>query len=222
MKSLVSLAVTILALAATTSYAQTVTARQKSPVDVVGDFMKIETSGGRLTFQGWCKASAFFIRPNFYPGSRHIHIHVILNDQANYAEEIARAQNWAEVYAGMNEVGEIDEALRFVPSPAFPHGIEVKEGPSIRFDLVLTDKHWQLDLNDGGMSHVISGSPEWKIVDESPELCITIDAAIRYVREMRTTTSDSAIKKNADSTLAELKRMQRPIVKDPPSACACD
>ena len=220
MKNLVSLAVTILALAVTLSCAQTVKARQKSPVDVVRDFMKIETSGGRLTFQGWCKASTFFIRPNFYPGSRHIHVHVILNDQANYAEETARAQNWAEVYAGMNEVGEIDGELRFEPSPPPPHGTKVKEGPSIRFDLVLTDKHWQLGP-DGAMSRPITGPPEWKIVNESPELCITVNAAVRYVAEIAAKTNDPAIRKNAGNALAALKGMQRPIVKDPPSACAC-
>ncbi|MGB6358906.1 MAG: hypothetical protein WBF30_09025, partial [Candidatus Acidiferrales bacterium] len=86
------------------------------------------------------------------------------------------------------------------------------------FDLVLTDKHWQLDLNDGGMSRVIVGPPEWKIVNESPELCITIDAAVRYVTEARAKTKDPLIRKNADSTLAVLKRMQHPIIKDPLSA----
>lgn len=218
MKGPVSIAVVVLAFAVTPSRAQTTTVGQRSPVDVVRDFMKIETSGGRLTFQGWCKASAFFIRPNFYPGTGRIH--VILNDQANYAEETARAQNWAEVYAGMNEVGEIDEELRFEPSPPPPHGIKVKEGPSIRFDLVLTDKHWQLGP-DGAMSRPITGPPEWKIVNESPELCITINAAVRYVAEIAAKTNDPAIRKNAGNALAALKRMQLPIVKDPPSACAC-
>ncbi len=181
--------------------------------------MKIETTGGRLTFQGWNKASTFFIRPNFYPGTGHVH--VILNDQPDYAEESARTQSWAEVDAGMNEVGQMDAALRFEPVPEPPHGIEVMEGPSIRFDLVLTDKHWQLQP-DGSMSLALMGPPEWKIVNESPELCITIDAAVRYVTEMRAKTKDPLIRKNADNTLAALKRLQHPTTKDRPSACACD
>ncbi|MGC2263726.1 MAG: hypothetical protein WA611_11740, partial [Candidatus Acidiferrales bacterium] len=214
MKSLVSLAVIILVLAVTPSRAQTVTVGQKSPVDVVRDFMKIETSGGRLTAEGWREASVFFIRPNFCPYPRNNAIHIILNYKANYAELTARTDKWTEVYAGMNQVGVLDSALRFTPSPE-PPGVEVLVAPSIRFDLVLTDKHWQLDLNDGGMSRVIVGPPEWKIVNESPELCITIDAAVRYVTEARAKTKDPLIRKNADSTLAVLKRMQHPIIKDP-------
>jgi hypothetical protein len=217
MKRLIPFVVVCGALAVTSSRAQTV-ASQKSPVDVVRDFMKFETSGGRLTADGWRKASVFFIRPNFYPYPRNSSIHVILNYKANYAELIARTGNWAEVDAGMSQVGVLDTALRFTPSLETP-GVEVLIGPSIRFDLVLTDKHWQLDLIDGGMSSVMAGPPEWKIVDESPELCITIDAAARYVTETRAKTSDPTIRKNADSTLVQLKRMQRPVTKDRRSAC---
>lgn len=199
--------------------AQTRTVAQEFPVDVVRNFMKIETTGGRLTPEGWNKASTFFIRPDSYPDIRHVH--VILNDQADYAEEIARSQNWAEVAAGMNEVGQLDAKLRFEPAPEPTRGIMVKEGPSIRFDLVLTDEYWQLEP-DGIMSRALKGPPEWKIVNESPNLCITIDAAIRYVKGARAKANDPMIRKNADNTLAALKRLQHPTIEDRPSACACD
>ncbi|MHB8524881.1 MAG: hypothetical protein ACYDD2_01815 [Candidatus Acidiferrales bacterium] len=200
--------------------AQAARVKQKSPAEVVRDFLKIETTGGRLTPEGWNKASAFFIRPQMPFGNKVIH--VILNFNADVAYETARTENWAEVYGGTNEVGQLDSSLRFDPTlqPPNPYHVAFIVGPSIKFNLVLTDRHWQLE-SDGVMGKEVTGQPEWKIVDDLPGIFITVDAAVRYVTKMRAKTSDPVTRKNADSALAALKHLQHPVIKDRPSACAC-
>ncbi|MGB6484639.1 MAG: hypothetical protein WBE86_14225 [Candidatus Acidiferrales bacterium] len=217
MKRLLSCTAVFLALAVTPSRAQTVTAGQKSPVDVVRDFMKIETTGRRLTIDGRRTASVFFIRPTSPYGNRVIN--VIWDYEPTDVEETAHTEYWAEVTADTTEVGQLDSTLRF-KRITMPRRV-VKTIDFLNFELVLTDKRWTRD-QFGLMSGSVTQPLQWEILDgPEQDIYITIDTALRYVAEMRTKTSDPVIRKNADSTLAELKRMQRPIVKDRPSACAC-
>jgi len=75
----------------------------------------------------------------------------------------------------------------------------------IEFDLVLTDEHWELKPN-GVTGAELTGPPEWRIVGNDKGVWITLDAAIRHVTDKRDNWRDPLIKKNADRTLAELKK----------------
>jgi hypothetical protein len=52
------------------------------------------------------------------------------------------------------------------------------------------------------------GGQEWRIEGPVPEPHLTVDAAIRYVNEIRANTKDATIRKNADRTLAALKHIR--------------
>jgi hypothetical protein len=52
------------------------------------------------------------------------------------------------------------------------------------------------------------GTEDWRIEGPVPEPHLTVDAAIRYVTKIRTDTKDATIRKNADETLATLKRFR--------------
>lgn len=178
----------------------------KTPKDLVKEFWQIETQGGRLTSDGWIKASHFFIRP--LPPPALYAIHVIPNGSVGTIDESARTNNWAELWVGTIELGTLDSALHFKRSPErVPNGPLI--GPTlIKFDLVLTDKHWELKP-DGILGPEISGPPEWKIVSESGNgLWVSVDAAVRYVDAEREKATDPVIRKNAKGSLAELKELQ--------------
>jgi hypothetical protein len=53
----------------------------------------------------------------------------------------------------------------------------------------------------------VSGPTEWRIDGTANKIWLTLDAAIRYVTQRRDKTTDAAIKKNADQTLAKLLRL---------------
>ena len=177
----------------------------KSPKEVVKEFWKVETDGSRLTPEGWYRASRFFIRPAQFPLNRVVH--VIANGSTDKIEETARLANWAEVSVTSNELGQVDSALRFTPSPQRgPHGVLFLRGPVITFALVLTDKHWELG-NDGGRTGELTDSTQWLIDCSDNTQWISVDEAMRYVAELRSKTSDPAAKKNAEQTLVKLKAL---------------
>jgi hypothetical protein len=93
--------------------------------------------------------------------------------------------NRAEFYVEYITLGELDPATgRFSNSPV----MKVRSG----FDL----------------TH--SPSTGWQIVGTPPEPHMTVDAANRYVKDMRDRTTDPSIKKNAEQSLTKLGRLLAP------------
>lgn len=181
------------------------TVPQKSPEEVVRDFWKVETDGGRLSLEGWYKATEFFVRSNV-PAPNRI-IHIIGSNHTDNFEETARTENWAEVSLTTNELGQLDSTMRFTRSAQRgPHGELLLRGPLLTFHLVLTSKHWELN-QDGARGKELTGSPQWLIDCPENASWITVDTAIRYVTETRTKTTDPSIKKNADETLTKLTKL---------------
>ena len=52
------------------------------------------------------------------------------------------------------------------------------------------------------------GTVDWRIEGPVPEPRLGVEAAIRYVTEVRANTKDAAMRKNADQTLASLRRFR--------------
>src|SRR5438270_13832882 len=50
------------------------TPNEKSPKEVVEEFWKLETEGGRLTPEGWLNADIFFVRPEPLPRKKIIEV----------------------------------------------------------------------------------------------------------------------------------------------------
>ncbi|SPE36863.1 hypothetical protein SBA3_2510020 [Candidatus Sulfopaludibacter sp. SbA3] len=86
-------------------------------------------------------------------------------------------------------LGQIDlPQLRFSVGDGLPSGIKVKED----FRLVKT-------LGRGG-------AQDWRLEGSVPDP--PVDAAIRYVTQIRRATNDATIRKNADRTLAALNHFR--------------
>jgi hypothetical protein len=79
-------------------------------------------------------------------------------------------------------------------------------GP-IRFDLVLSAKHWVLERNRV-LGKAVTGPREWRIDCTANESFVTVATAIRYVANMGDKTTDPVVKKNANKTLVILKKLK--------------
>ena len=73
------------------------------------------------------------------------------------------------------------------------------------YDLVLTSKHWEFTPDHRTLKEV-SGEPQWRIEKEDGDVWLTTDTAIRYLNHVRDTTTDPVITKNAEQSLATLRR----------------
>jgi hypothetical protein len=179
---------------------------QGSPVQEAGEFWKVETSGGRLTSEGWYEASTFFVRSSLPPENKIVN--VIRNGLGDHIEETARTATWAEVSITTDMLGQIDSSLRFKPS--LKHGtagVLLIRGPALTFDLVLTDRQWKLN-GDGARAKESVLSPQWLITCGGETTWINLDVAIAYVNKVQAETSSPAIRKNAGQALQQLKHLQ--------------
>jgi hypothetical protein len=105
---------------------------------------------------------------------------------------------WTDYY------GTIDSALRYwPPKQDFPVA-----RTSFTFHLVYINKHRDIGTN-GETLRELTGPWESKIEEPQMARWTTINRAIKYVALMRDKTDDSVIKRNADRTIATLKRISR-------------
>lgn len=185
-------------IAVPTIPSQAQTNATNSPKEVVEQFWKIETEGGRLTPEGWRKAEDFFLHPNPTPQKKTI---AVISGKYKYAvDERWVKKNKAEIANGCFDLGRIDDSLTYTPpDPRYAK-------TAVIYHLVLTDKRWELG-SDGVTEKEVSGPFTWRIENAEPVFWLTVDAASRYVRERRDKTTDPTIKKNADATLARLKNL---------------
>lgn len=108
--------------------------------------------------------------------------------------------NQAEIANECVELGRIDDVLHFTPTNL------ASDKKDVVHHLVLTDKHWEIG-SDGVTEKEVGGPLAWRIENPEPLLWITVNTAIRYVKEARERTADPTLKKNADQTLAQLKKL---------------
>ncbi len=156
----------------------------------VEHYYQYETEGGRLTDEGWAAAASFFLHPIPPPRVRKITVvgdygvgggAVPVIKPADLPAPDLRATAQVDVFT-TSAVGTIDSSLRFTADRTL--GFEEID------DLVLTDKR-----------------PAWKFKEEPSSVMIGLPTAILYVSLMREKTTDPAIRKNADDTLAALRKV---------------
>jgi hypothetical protein len=177
----------------------------KSPKEVLVDFVKIELGGARLTPESVQKTARFLVRPSTAPPQV---IDVVIDKFE--VHEISAAGSRAKLnlyfpyfYGWLDPV-----ALSFREAPHLPSDDElVREGINIEYVLILTDKHWEVE-SSGMQPKEVLGPHEWRIENAPSFSTISLAAAIQYVAERRERTTDPTIKKNADATLAVLKRLK--------------
>jgi len=164
---------------------------QQSPVDVVSQFVAMETNGSGLTAIGQKQLDAFLVQPTSWRGDK---IHVA-NDFA--VSNSVYSGSKAELYVEYIAMGELDSSLRF--TSAVPGGSKVREG----YKLTLDNKY----AVPNGSGKEMIGPGRWKIEDSPSEQWIAVNVAIRYVTELRDKTTDPAIRKNGDQTIAKLNTL---------------
>jgi hypothetical protein len=167
-----------------------------SPKDIVGQFVKMDAEGERLTPEGWHQADAFFVKPSEPPRSK-----VLVVIARGYAVSTAAEKtNSPEFYMGYEEVGRIDAtSLRFAPSNT---GTETRS--FVKYSVVSADVNGVTDAAQT-TSHAGNTSPAWRIDGtQPPAMHLTAAAAIRYITQMRSKATDPLIQKNADLTIKKL------------------
>jgi len=195
----------VLAFVAATGLAQSVTPEQASPKEIIEDFCRIDAEGVRLTPDGWAKAAAWFARPS--PPPRELQFEVFEGNV--FVGDAAVKGDTAEVGVEYLELGQVDSALRF--KLAMPDGA-VKTRAFYR--LVLAAPRGR---SVGGNGTGVTGPPEWKIEGSEPQPLVTVSTALRYLTQMRGETRDPRATKNADRSIAALKRIGRARCAPPPA-----
>jgi hypothetical protein len=160
--------------------------------DVLERFCELDAQGDQLNPEGRQEIVALFVTP----GAPRLDKIIVVRDfvVSHPAFETGRA----EFYVEYVQLGQISVSLaRFSRLPP----LKVRAG----FDLLPSDKPDEVGP-DGKGTHVV-GPTGWRIEGSPREPHLTVDAAIRYAAELRAKTPDVAIRKNAEKTIAALKRL---------------
>ena len=160
--------------------------------DVLVRFCELDAKGEQLTSDGWKKVAALFEAPGA-PRRKEI---TLIKDFGVSLPSLEKGK--AGFYVQYIELGLIDlSAMRF--SSPLPPGIKVRAG----FYVIKQPRR-----RSGGMPGQVEESAEWLIEGPVPEPHLTVDTAIRYVTELHENAKNSAIRKNAEKTLAVLKHFR--------------
>jgi len=188
----------------------------ESPYGVIQAYRSVDAKGERLTDAGWYGAARFFVKPEHPPQRR---VAAVMEGEVIGYEARINGEH-AQVSLRCSAVGQIDPLGRFTslvaPSlldlsgrPLRRPGTPQIHGPApiVReYDLVLTDTHWEFGPSLESLREV-KGSPEWRIETFEFEPWITIDVAIRYLTQLRDGPSSALIKRNAETSIAALRRL---------------
>jgi hypothetical protein len=182
--------------------AQTPQSHGKPTEQVVIQYEKLVAKGAFLTPEGWKMAGKLYDRSDAFP--RHGEI-FLMSTGGSLGENWVHGDR-AEVETKWTDYdGTIDSALRYKP-PKFNFPVTMT---AYTFHLVYTNKHRDIGRK-GETIREVTGPWEWKIEEPLMKRWTTVNRAIEYVSLMRDKIDDPAIKKNADKTIAALKRMGKP------------
>jgi len=192
-------------LVANSVISQRIAKQSSSPSDVVRGFVDLDLRGTRLILAGWRRTAPLFVRSGPPPTNPNIHI---VSDKYAMVERTLSPTKSRVDLDFTHLYGSLDPELHFVPPAAFgPDGGLVKDGLSISLTLVLVDRYLELESGGGSPKETVT-APTWRIEAFQAGVLLDLPAAIRYVTEKREQTTDPAIKKNADATLAILRLLK--------------
>ncbi|HEY2646295.1 MAG TPA: hypothetical protein VGI34_04955 [Candidatus Acidoferrales bacterium] len=194
-----------LACCVAVAFAQTNGDLSRSPQDVLQRFWKVENDGSRLTENGWYEATEFFSGKPIPPPVNKI-IFVVSNDCSLATTSVTATK--AELYLFCLHFQRLNSKLQLEKSPtSAPNGEPIVQGMLIPFKLAHSDKHWELSRGRGEPREV-KGVLEWRIDGFPSNYFLNTNTALRYVIQIRNQTTDPAIKRNADETIATLERQR--------------
>lgn len=174
---------------------------------VVRDFLKLETTAGP---DDWAPLDRFFLEaPN--PNWNKVNVIDIVDTHTDSGFYIDG--NKIELEISTNSLGQLDSSLRLFDYPSFRMPLVV---PSVfacfgddRFGFTLRVSSKHRETAPDGATTEQEAPLAWRIEDGSFEPLITLDAAIRYVREAGDKTTNAEIKRNAAKTLTILEYFKR-------------
>jgi hypothetical protein len=185
----------------------------KDPRGVLAAFLEVDSRGERLTASGWDKSFAFFAKPTRRPHDRAVEVII---DQRIDDPLSPRGDGKVEATVFCSALGQLDSLGRFT-SVVFPYLVSavgyrgVMTGPTQMgrvYDLVRSDTHWEFTGPASKQLREVKGAPEWRIDGFVDEPWITVDVAIRYLTKLRDESGSSVIKRNADRSIATLRRLK--------------
>jgi len=166
------------------------------PDKVVEKYWEMGVRGELLSSAGWKAASSYFTKPNPDPKDKSFDVYSNFYGITGISSEAGQADVQMEFIDG----GRIDSNLRYSPptkTAAFKTAFD--------FHLVQAPAYMRMFGPDGKTEvEKKQIGYAWKIDAMESRPWTTVNTAIRYVLEMRNKTTDPAIKKNADDTLAKL------------------
>lgn len=194
------LALIVAIACATTASSQTSGCIDDAPAKNIELLWAMAARGELLTPEGWHRASGYFAKPNEQHDDKVVEVmsgYYGLNSYSNDGKV-------ATVDMEFTDAGKIDSSLHYTP----PKETEAYK-TAFRYKLVAGPAYITWYGPDGKtvQKKEIPGEKAWLIDSPPPRPWATVNAAIRYVLEMRNKTNDPIIKKNADETLAILLRM---------------
>jgi hypothetical protein len=178
------------------SVAQVPTAQKPTEL-VIRRYEKFVADGSLLTPEGWKRASELFDTSDAYPANGEIWV---VSTGGAVGEDSIKGDR-AQVETKWNDsFGIIDSSLRLKPPD--PSG-SIMMGEI--FSLVFI--HRPSGTKGTSDAPEPAGLGEWKIEGPRRVRTATIPVAIRYATEMRDRSNDPVIRRNADKTIAALKRL---------------
>jgi hypothetical protein len=182
----------------------------ESSARVMHRFAEVETHGKGLTPDGWPELAGFFVKPP----KRHWDKILIVGDFQ--IDDSSIEGDRASLAATYVPAGELDSSLRLLNEEEVENSAPLSSAcctEDLDYTLVFSEKHWETSP-DGESTKESTGPAAWRIEEYPPEPWITIDTAIRYVTQMRENSTDPVIKKNAEQTLAILKRYKLSVPRN--------
>lgn len=167
-------------------------AEMTSARDVLVRFCELDARGEQLTSDGWRRVSALFTTP----GAQEHHTVVVIRDFA--VSQPALENGKTAFFVEYVELGRLDPLRIHFGSP-LPPGVKVR----VEFQLVQP-----AGKRSGGRTGVMHSLGEWRIEGVVPQPHVTVDAAIRHVTRLRAASIDPALRRNAEKTLAALRRFR--------------
>jgi hypothetical protein len=167
---------------------------QQSPVAFLSDFIAKETNGAGMNPEGTQSLDSYFVRP---PAWRQDRLR-ILKDYA--VKQVSAFGEKAAFYVEFTEVGELDSNFRFTRVP--------QEGERVRQDFALQfDNKYTLPARGTEPAKQFVGPSRWRIASASGDQWITVSTAIRYLQNIRDTTTSLPLRTNAEKVLAGLQAL---------------